>query len=226
MLETHDPANCDKVLPDLAGLSSFTYGSHYCSVDNRHNATTLACGYFNSGIRVFDIRDPVRPKEIAYYNPPGDDDRQPGLNHTRTQWRRRRTRLVRGAGPPGRRAGHAGRRARTTASCRSSSPTACGRSRKARRRRECRTSIPLPEQRHARAAVPGGGAKPAARFFCGQRRPRTGLRKFAAVAHSARPRGSGLALHIEGRRHFACGARCRHAGVGALEMARESRRVE
>jgi hypothetical protein len=80
-LETHDPANCDKVLPDLAGLSSFTYGSHYCSVDNRHNATTLACGYFNSGIRVFDIRDPVRPKEIAYYNPPGTITGSPGSNH-------------------------------------------------------------------------------------------------------------------------------------------------
>jgi hypothetical protein len=84
MLETHDPANCDKVLPDLAGLSSFTYGSHYCSVDNRHNATTLACGYFNSGIRVFDIRDPLRPKEIAYFNPPGTTARSPGSNHNRT----------------------------------------------------------------------------------------------------------------------------------------------
>jgi hypothetical protein len=81
MLETHDPANCDKVLPDLAGLSSFTYGSHYCSVDNRHNATTMACGYFNSGIRVFDIRDPVRPKEIAYYNPAGTTAPSPGSNH-------------------------------------------------------------------------------------------------------------------------------------------------
>src|SRR5205807_3919639 len=57
-LETHNPANCAKVLPDLVGLSIFTYGSHYCSVDNIHHATTLACGYFNSGIRVFDIRNP------------------------------------------------------------------------------------------------------------------------------------------------------------------------
>ena len=83
MLETHDPMNCDKVLPDLAGLSSFTYGSHYCSVDNKHNATTLACGYFNSGIRVFDIRDPVRPKEIAYFNPAGTTTPSPGSNHLR-----------------------------------------------------------------------------------------------------------------------------------------------
>jgi len=81
MLEVHDPANCSQVLPDLVGLSSFTYGSHYCSVDNKQNATTLACGYFNSGIRVFDIRDPVRPKEIAYFNPPGTTTASPGSNH-------------------------------------------------------------------------------------------------------------------------------------------------
>ena len=40
MLETHDPANCSKVLPDLAGLAIFFYGSHYCSVD-KDKATTL-----------------------------------------------------------------------------------------------------------------------------------------------------------------------------------------
>jgi hypothetical protein len=84
-LEVHDPANCSKVLPDLVGLASFTYGSHYCSVDNRQNATTLACGYFNSGIRVFDIRDPRRPKEIAYYNPAGTTTRSTGSNHG-AQW--------------------------------------------------------------------------------------------------------------------------------------------
>jgi len=80
-LEVHNPANCAQVLPDLAGLSIFTYGSHYCSVDNKQKATTLACGYFNSGIRVFDIRDPVHPKEIAYYNPAGTTTPSPGSNH-------------------------------------------------------------------------------------------------------------------------------------------------
>jgi len=83
-LEIHDPANCEKVIPDLAGLSSFTYGSHYCSVDGRDKATTLACGYFNSGIRVFDIRDPTHPREIAYYNPAGTTTPSPGSNHNRT----------------------------------------------------------------------------------------------------------------------------------------------
>ena len=83
MLEAYDPKNCDKVKPDLAGLASFTYGSHYCSVDNRKNATTLACGYFNSGIRVFDIRDPLKPKEIAYFNPAGTTTASGGSNHLR-----------------------------------------------------------------------------------------------------------------------------------------------
>jgi hypothetical protein len=81
MLEVHDPANCAQVVPDLTGLSGFLYGAHYCSVDNIHKATTLACGYQNSGIRVFDIRDPIRPREIAYFNPPATPDVSPGSNH-------------------------------------------------------------------------------------------------------------------------------------------------
>jgi len=81
-LEIHNPKSCSMVVPDLAGLSIFTYGSHYCSVDNKQNATTLVCGYFNSGIRVFDIRDPAQPKEIAYFNPAGATTPSSGSNHT------------------------------------------------------------------------------------------------------------------------------------------------
>lgn len=84
MLEAYDPKNCAQVLPDLAGLGSFTYGAHYCSVDNKKNATTMACAYFNSGIRVFDIRNPERVKEIAYFNPAGTTTASPGSNHNRT----------------------------------------------------------------------------------------------------------------------------------------------
>jgi hypothetical protein len=80
-LEVHHPKACLFTLPDIVGLSVFTYGSHYCSVDNKQNATTLACGYFNSGIRVFDIRDAAHPKEIAYYNPAGTTTPSPGSNH-------------------------------------------------------------------------------------------------------------------------------------------------
>lgn len=87
MLETHDVKNCDQTAADSTGLSLFTYGSHYCSVDNRENATALACSYFNSGIRVFDIRNPARPKEIAYYNP-ASTSAMPGSAHAMFgQWR-------------------------------------------------------------------------------------------------------------------------------------------
>ena len=71
LLEVNDPANCDKVLPDRGEVAGrFVYGTHYCSVDNRENATAVACGSINSGIRVFDVRNPRRPVEIAYFNPP------------------------------------------------------------------------------------------------------------------------------------------------------------
>ncbi|WP_310730118.1 LVIVD repeat-containing protein, partial [Burkholderia pseudomultivorans] len=80
-LETHATRNCSKVIPDIMGLTTFTYGSHYCSVDNRENATALACSYFNSGVRVFDIRDPSKPKEIAYYNPPAAKSPGAGSGH-------------------------------------------------------------------------------------------------------------------------------------------------
>lgn len=87
-LETHDPKNCESVSPDIAGLSIFTYGSHYCSVDNRENATALACSYFNSGIRVFDIRDPADVREIAYYNPPPTQTPPAGSSHVAFgQWK-------------------------------------------------------------------------------------------------------------------------------------------
>ena len=87
-LEVNQLKSCRLALPDLIGLSIFTYDSHYCSVDRRQNATTLACGMFNAGIRIFDIRDPAQPREIAYFNPPGSTALSLGSNHSGFgQWR-------------------------------------------------------------------------------------------------------------------------------------------
>ena len=87
-LETHEVRNCDALLPDVADLAVFTYGSHYCSVDDTANATAMACSYWNSGIRVFDIRNPAQPKEIAYFNPPATSTPPTGSGQVAFgQWR-------------------------------------------------------------------------------------------------------------------------------------------
>src|SRR5437867_1814953 len=76
MLEVDDPANCSKITADIDSAPAlfrfinFLYDVHHCAVDNRDDVTTLACGNFYGGIRVFDIRDPQHLKEIAYFVPP------------------------------------------------------------------------------------------------------------------------------------------------------------
>lgn len=69
-LEIQQPENVALRVDDTARNGAFSYEAHYCSVDRSDNPTALACGYFNSGIRVFDIRNPRQPREIAYFNPP------------------------------------------------------------------------------------------------------------------------------------------------------------
>ena len=55
---------------DTTGNGLFGYENHYCTVNNRTEPDRIACGEFQSGIRVFDIGDLSRPKELAYFNPP------------------------------------------------------------------------------------------------------------------------------------------------------------
>jgi hypothetical protein len=46
------------------------YTSHYVSVDDPENATLAFFSWYSSGLRVFDIRNPRHPVEVAYFNPP------------------------------------------------------------------------------------------------------------------------------------------------------------
>ena len=70
-LEVHQPEN--KAARDGdpgAQLPVQGYGGHYCNVPTRTNPTIVACSMIISGLRVFDIRDPYHPKEVAYFNAP------------------------------------------------------------------------------------------------------------------------------------------------------------
>ena len=46
------------------------YQGHYCSLPSRVDPYIVACSFIMSGLRVFDIRDLARPREIAYFNKP------------------------------------------------------------------------------------------------------------------------------------------------------------
>ncbi len=49
------------------------YTGHYCNVPSRVDPGIVACSFILSGLRIFDIRDPFNPKEIAYFNGPITD---------------------------------------------------------------------------------------------------------------------------------------------------------
>ncbi|MDQ4064967.1 MAG: hypothetical protein M3161_02860 [Actinomycetota bacterium] len=52
------------------------YQAHYCTLPSRVDPYITACSFIMSGLRVFDIRDPANPREIAYFNEvqiPGTD---------------------------------------------------------------------------------------------------------------------------------------------------------
>ncbi|MCW2570252.1 MAG: hypothetical protein JWO88_310 [Frankiales bacterium] len=54
------------------GASSGTqgYAAHYCAVPQRIEPGIVACSTIASGLRVFDIRNALRPREVAYANHP------------------------------------------------------------------------------------------------------------------------------------------------------------
>ena len=46
------------------------YQGHYCSLPSRVDPQIIACTFIMSGLRVFDIKDVTKPREIAYFNRP------------------------------------------------------------------------------------------------------------------------------------------------------------
>lgn len=71
-LEVNQKANQEGEQISDAGADSGLqgYDGHYCEVPQRVDPGIVACTFILSGLRVFDIRDPLNPREIAYYNGP------------------------------------------------------------------------------------------------------------------------------------------------------------
>jgi hypothetical protein len=68
-LEVNAAANRATVSADPGGDTNLGgYTAHYCAVPQRRDPGIVACTFNLSGLRVFDIRDPLRPKELAYFN--------------------------------------------------------------------------------------------------------------------------------------------------------------
>jgi hypothetical protein len=73
-LEVMQPENFDAQAGDPGVDTPFQfaqgYSGHFCNVPTRVDPPIVACGMAVSGLRIFDIRDPYHPKEVAYYNAP------------------------------------------------------------------------------------------------------------------------------------------------------------
>jgi hypothetical protein len=46
------------------------YAAHYCAVPRATDPGIVACSFILSGLRVFNISDPLHPREVAYFNKP------------------------------------------------------------------------------------------------------------------------------------------------------------
>jgi len=73
-LEVHQAENRAQLAGDPgARFQAQGYAAHYCSVPTQVDPGIVACSFIASGLRVFDIRDPYAPKELAYFvAPPGN----------------------------------------------------------------------------------------------------------------------------------------------------------
>ena len=79
-LEVHQPENFDAIRSDPGATQGLQgYAGHYCNVPTRVDPGIVACSMILSGLRIFDVRDPKHPREIAYFNAPIGPRATPGF---------------------------------------------------------------------------------------------------------------------------------------------------
>jgi hypothetical protein len=55
------------------------YAAHYCSIPREVDPQIVACSFISSGLRIFNISDPLHPREVAYYVSPPKAAAENGL---------------------------------------------------------------------------------------------------------------------------------------------------
>ena len=82
-LEVNQQANHAAVEGDPTALpdanTALGYSAHYCAAPRRVDPGIVACSFLNSGLRVFDVRDPEDPREVAYFLAPPNAGKVPGF---------------------------------------------------------------------------------------------------------------------------------------------------
>ena len=70
-LEVNQPKYRGQIGGDPGASSPLQgYAAHYCGVPRQADPGIVACSFIASGLRVFDIRDPYHPREVAYFVAP------------------------------------------------------------------------------------------------------------------------------------------------------------
>jgi hypothetical protein len=70
-LEVNQPDGHHEAAGDPGATSPVQgYAAHYCNIPSEVDPEIAACSFISSGLRVFNISDPLHPREIAYYIAP------------------------------------------------------------------------------------------------------------------------------------------------------------
>jgi hypothetical protein len=75
MRAAHHAATSD---PSALPSTALMYAAHYCGVPREADPGIVACSFINSGLRIFDIRDPLHPRESGYFLSPPAQGHEPG----------------------------------------------------------------------------------------------------------------------------------------------------
>lgn len=57
-----------------------SYAAHYCNIPREVDPEIVACSFITSGLRVFNISDPLHPREIGYFVAPPSSQPENGYN--------------------------------------------------------------------------------------------------------------------------------------------------